>query len=172
MNVIEMNLSDLKPYENNPRNNDDAVRYVANSIQEFGFKNPIIADRDGVIIAGHTRYKAAQLLGIESVPVIVADDLSPEKVRAFRLADNKVGEIATWDSELLDFELDALEGLEIDMGEFGFFKSSIDWDDVDEITEENFEGPTSKVVVCPNCGFEGAKEDFSMREVSSDEDIS
>lgn len=95
MEVVEIKLSDITPYENNPRKNDEAVDLVANSIKEFGFKQPIVVDADGVIIAGHTRYKAAKKLGIESVPVLYATDLTDDQVKAYRLADNKVSEAAT-----------------------------------------------------------------------------
>lgn len=118
MNIVEITLEELRPYENNPRNNDEAVEPVANSIKEFGFKVPIVIDKDNVIIAGHTRYKAAKKLGLEKVPCIIADDLTEEQIRAFRLADNKVSEIATWDIELLDIELDNI--LDIDMSLFDF----------------------------------------------------
>lgn len=101
MEVKDLKMSDIRPYENNPRFNDDAVEAVANSIQEFGFKQPIVVDSEGVIIVGHTRYKAAQELGLETVPVLVADDLTEDQVKAYRLADNKVGELATWDYQLL-----------------------------------------------------------------------
>lgn len=117
MEIIEKKLSEITPYENNPRKNDDAVEYVANSIREFGWKVPIVIDRDGVIIAGHTRYKAAQKLGYETVPCIMADDLTPEQVKAYRLADNKVSEFAEWDFDLLAAELDEID---LDMSEFGF----------------------------------------------------
>lgn len=96
MKIIQMKIEQLKPYANNPRKNDGAVDVVANSIKEFGFKSPIIVDKNNVIIAGHTRYKASKKLGLKEVPVIVADDLTEEQVKAFRLADNKVGEIAEW----------------------------------------------------------------------------
>lgn len=119
MKIQEKKLTDITPYENNPRNNDEAVQYVANSIKEFGFKQPIVIDLDGTIIAGHTRYKAAKKLGLETVPCVVASDLTPEQVNAYRLADNKVSEFATWDMDLLNEELDGL--LNIDMEEFGFF---------------------------------------------------
>lgn len=112
------NIGDLKMYEKNPRKNDKAVECVANSIKEFGFKNPCIIDRDNVLICGHTRYKAAKRLGIEKVPCITADDLSEEQIKAFRLADNKVAELADWDFELLDNELNEI--LDIDMTDFGF----------------------------------------------------
>jgi hypothetical protein len=112
-----MKLNEIKPYENNPRQNDKAVEYVANSIKDFGFKVPIVVDKDMVIINGHTRFKASQKLGLKEVPVIVADDLSEDKVRAFRLADNKSSEIATWDYELLEDELGLIE---LDMADYGF----------------------------------------------------
>lgn len=86
MQIEQVRLEDIKPYENNPRLNDNAVEAVANSIREFGFKNPIIVDAEGVIVAGHTRYKAAQELGIEKLPYVIADDLTEEQVKAFRLS--------------------------------------------------------------------------------------
>lgn len=116
--IVKKQLNELTPYANNPRKNDEAVKYVAQSISTFGFKVPIVIDANGVIVAGHTRYKAARSLGLQSVPCIVADDLSDEQVQAFRLADNKVAELAEWDEELLKVELDDI--LEIDMEAFGF----------------------------------------------------
>lgn len=118
MKVIMAKIEDLKPYEKNPRNNDKAVDFVANSIKEFGFKVPIVVDKDNVIINGHTRLKASLKLGLKEVPVIVADDLTEEQIKAFRLADNKSGEIATWDYELLEDELQFIQDL--DMKDFGF----------------------------------------------------
>ena len=117
MKIIEKKLSELTPYANNPRLNDGAVDAVAASIKAFGFKVPLVVTADGVIVAGHTRLKAAQKLGLKTVPCIVADDLTPEQVKAFRLADNKVGELADWDFEKLDLEL---EELDFDMTPFGF----------------------------------------------------
>ena len=118
MNVIDMNIKDIKPYEKNPRKNDDAVQYVMKSIEEFGFKVPIVIDKDNVIVAGHTRYKASKKLKLETVPCIVADDLTDEQIKAFRLADDKVNEKAEWDFDLLDAELDDI--LNIDMDALGF----------------------------------------------------
>lgn len=118
MNIVMMKLSDLTPYDKNPRKNDDAVKYVKASIKEFGFKVPIVIDKDNVIIAGHTRYKASKELNIDEVPCIIADDLTEEQIKAFRLADNKVSEAATWDMELLDEELDGI--FDIDMSLFDF----------------------------------------------------
>lgn len=119
MKIIDTPLEQLKPYENNPRNNENAIDAVANSIKEFGFKVPIVVDKDGVIVAGHTRYEAARKLGMTTLPCIVADDLTPEQVKAFRIADNKTGEKASWDEELLSKELsDILD--DFDMTDFGF----------------------------------------------------
>ena len=118
MKIENKKLTDITPYENNPRRNDAAVEYVANSIREFGFKQPIVIDKDGVIVAGHTRYKAAQKLGLDEVPCVMADDLTPEQVKAYRLADNKAGEASQWDFDLLDIELDKI--MDIDMAQFGF----------------------------------------------------
>lgn len=126
--ILYKKVDELVPYANNPRHNDGAVDAVAESIKEFGFKVPIIIDEDGEIIAGHTRLKASKKLGMEEVPCIVANDLTPEQVKAFRLADNKVGELATWDFELLESELEAIENF--DMVDFGFDESEI---------KENFE---------------------------------
>lgn len=111
-------IDSIRPYKKNPRKNDAAVSAVARSIESFGFKQPIVVDQKGVIVAGHTRYKAAKELHLDHVPVIICDDLSPKQVKAYRLADNKAGEIATWDSELLDFELSDLS--DFPMTDFGF----------------------------------------------------
>lgn len=135
MNIKEMNTADLLPYENNPRNNDAAVDAVAASIKEFGWKNPIVIDSDGVIVAGHTRHKAAKKLGIEKVPCIVADDLTEEQIKAFRLADNKTAELAEWAPELLEEELAAIA--DIDMRQFGF---DLDiFQEEGEVVEDDFD---------------------------------
>ena len=105
INIVEKKLKEIKPYEKNARKNDDAVKYVAESIIQFGFKVPIVIDKDNVIVAGHTRYKASKELGLETVPCIVADDLTEEQIKAYRLADNKVSEVAEWDFDLLGDEL-------------------------------------------------------------------
>lgn len=118
MTIIEKKLSEIKPYGKNPRKNEKAIPYVMNSIKEFGFKVPIVIDKNGVIVAGHTRYLASKKLGLEVVPCIVADDLTDKQIKAFRLADNKVAEKAEWDMDLLLGELDDL--LDFDMDLFGF----------------------------------------------------
>ena len=118
MEIVNKKLDELRAYENNPRNNDSAVAAVAASIKEFGFKVPIVVDAAGVIIAGHTRARAAEMLGMQTVPCIVADDLTESQIRAFRLADNKTAELAEWDFDKLDAELELLQ--EMDMTAFGF----------------------------------------------------
>lgn len=122
MEIIEKFTKELIPYANNPRENDGAVDAVAASIKEFGFKVPVIIDKDNIIVAGHTRIKAAGKLGIDKVPCIIADDLSEEQIKAFRLADNKVGEFAQWDFSKLEEELKELSEMDLDfqMDEFGF----------------------------------------------------
>lgn len=110
----------IKPYDKNPRVNDQAVEAVSKSIKEFGFRQPIVVDADGVIICGHTRYKAATAMGLEKVPVHVAKDLSPAQIKAYRLADNKTHELAEWDLEALAEELVTLDEMDFTMGAFGF----------------------------------------------------
>lgn len=118
MNIVNKKISAIVPYEKNPRKNDKAVKYVAESIRNFGFKVPIVIDKDNIIVAGHTRLKAAIQLGYTEVPCIIADDLNDEQIKAFRLADNKVSEQAEWDYDLLGDELDDI--FTIDMEDFGF----------------------------------------------------
>lgn len=142
MNIVEKKLSELTPYKNNPRHNDEAVEYVANSIKEFGFKVPIVIDKDGVIVAGHTRFKAAKKLKLKTVPCIVADDLTPEQVNAFRLADNKTAELAYWDVDLLDLELDDISS--IDMSQFGFEVDLDEFDEGEEFPDDEDYEPTEK----------------------------
>lgn len=145
MKVVAKSIDDIKPYENNPRDNDDAVDAVANSIKEFGWQQPIVVDKDMVIIVGHTRYKAAKKLGMDKVPVVVASKLTPEQVKAYRLADNKTNELAAWDDELLEDELVGID--DIDMADFGFDdfdKEANDEADVDSLdlsdnVEEKFQ---------------------------------
>ena len=129
LNVKMVPVEDVVPYEKNPRLNDQAVDAVASSIREFGFKVPIVVDSKGVVVSGHTRLKAAKTLGLDEVPVIVADDLDDTKIKAFRLADNKVAELADWDESLLIKELEELDDLNYDMGQFDF---ELDLDDADD----------------------------------------
>ena len=150
MNIKEIAIDNLREYENNPRNNDNAVDAVAESIREFGFKVPAVVDSNNVIVCGHTRVKAAQKLGMETVPCIIADDLTPEQIKAFRLADNKTGELAGWDFAKLEEELAELDGF--DMSAFGFVKNDeVDIDSFFEDAEEKKE-KEPKRIQCPHCG--------------------
>lgn len=136
LKIVYKKIDDLTPYENNPRLNDGAVDVVAKSIEEFGFKVPIVIDKDGVIVAGHTRLKAAKQLQIDEVPCIIADDLSDEELKAFRLADNKVAELAGWDWDKLEEELEKLKLSDIDMEELGFEEDEVlDFSYIDELDE-------------------------------------
>ena len=127
LKIEYVDIDSIKPYENNPRHNEDAIPYVMESIKKFGFKNPVILDKNNIIVCGHTRVESAKRLGMKEVPIIHADDLTEEQVKAFRLADNKVSEKAEWDFNMLDAEL---ADLDIDMTDFGFEKL--------DINEENF----------------------------------
>lgn len=124
MKIINLPIDEIIPYERNPRKNDGAVEAVAASIREFGFKVPIVIDAQNVIVTGHTRHKAARKLGLTECPCIRADDLTPEQVRAYRLADNKVAELAEWDFDLLAAELAELP--DFDFAEMGFERVSPD----------------------------------------------
>ena len=184
MQIKEFSLQELRPYEKNPRKNDAAVEKVANSIKTFGFKVPLVIDTDNVIVCGHTRFKAAQKLGLNKVPCVVADDLSPELIKAFRLADNKVAELSYWDFEKLGFELDELKNVGLDLSVLGFDLPHVDVNDFFEEVEtkkikpekakseepetqkfsteqanenyKNFEDIANKkkIIICPHCGKE------------------
>lgn len=120
MDVVLLPISDIKPYPGNPRVNAGAVAAVVASLKEFGFRQPIVVDPDMVIIVGHTRFKAAQQLGLEQVPVHIARDLSADQIRAYRIADNQTATIAEWDFDLLNVELNQLQSAEYDLGLLGF----------------------------------------------------
>ena len=135
MNIENINIKDLKPYEKNPRNNKEAVDYVAESIKQFGFKVPVVIDKDNVIVCGHTRYRACKKLGITEIPCVIADDLTDEQIKAFRLADNKTAEFAEWDYNLLDEELSDI--LDLDMSMFGFGDEDDEMEDINDEGNEN-----------------------------------
>jgi site-specific DNA-methyltransferase (adenine-specific) len=124
MNIVKVPIDAIKPYEKNPRHNEDAIEKVARSIEEFGFVQPIVVDKDSVIIIGHTRLLAAKSIGMFEVPVLVAADLDKAKVKALRLVDNKVGEISIWNNELMNLEIDEIKefDIEFEMEDFGFEK--------------------------------------------------
>ena len=146
-------IEEIKEYENNPRRiPEEAVNAVAASIREFGFKVPVILDSENVIVAGHTRVLAAKKLGLSEVPCIVADDLTPEQIKAFRLVDNKTNELTGWDFEKLDLEL---EELNFDMSDFGFeFHKEVDINSFFTEAEEKEKKSTSYTITCPECGAE------------------
>ena len=133
LKIEYIDIDKIKPYINNPRNNKNAINCVAKSIKEFGFKNPIILDKDNVIVCGHTRLEASKKLGIDKIPCIYAKDLNKDQINAFRLADNKVSEQSTWDYDML---LEELNNIDMNMEEFGF---NIDIDMDEEPKEDNIE---------------------------------
>ncbi|MBR4694826.1 MAG: ParB N-terminal domain-containing protein [Selenomonadaceae bacterium] len=156
MNIVDKPVDSLIPYENNPRKNGAAVKPVMNSIKQFGFKVPIVVDSSDVVVAGHTRLLAAKELGMEKVPCIVADDLTEDQINAFRLADNKVSELSSWDFGKLEEELARMEIAEIDMEQFGF-SSLISDDDISDFfdshePEEETHETKKHTVTCPHCG--------------------
>src|SRR3954469_1445236 len=114
MLIESRRIEDIKPYKNNPRRNDEGVDALAPSIREFGFRQPIVVDDTGEIIVGHTRWKAAQKLGLETVPVHVATGLSPAQIRAYRIADNQTAALSQWDYDLLPLEIAELQNAEFD----------------------------------------------------------
>ena len=135
MNIINIKLTDIKPYENNPRNNKKAVEAVKESLKRFGWRQPIVVDKNNVIICGHTRYEAALQLGLKEAPCEVTKDMSEEDVKAYRLADNKVSELATWDDEKL---IQELKDLSIDMSKFGFDLDFLNDIKLEETYEDNY----------------------------------
>lgn len=149
MEIIELPIKALKPYKRNPRKNDKAVEYVANSIRQFGFKVPIVIDENYEIVCGHTRWKAAKVIGLESVPCIMADDLNEDQIRAFRLADNKTAEMADWDFDLLEMEFNDIDPELFDMSDFGFFQDDETEDKAPtEVTEDDFDETAVTESVC------------------------
>lgn len=163
MKIVMANVEDITPYESNPRTiSDEAVDRVAKSIKEFGFQQPIVVDKDKVIIVGHTRYIAAIELGLDEVPIHVADNLTDEQVKAYRIADNKTGEIAGWDKALLRSELELLQALDdFDMENTGFSENELlkalepptppETPGSEESNPDDFQEFQHK---CPKCGFE------------------
>jgi site-specific DNA-methyltransferase (adenine-specific) len=155
MKIEEIGIDKVIPYENNPRNNDSAVEAVAASIREFGFRVPVVIDADNVLVTGHTRLRAAEMLGMKKIPVIKASDLTEEQIREFRIIDNKSSELADWDLEVMRKELESIQG--IDMTEFGFMIEEIEEQKRKEAeTEEKEKKEHKKMAVkeicCPRCG--------------------
>lgn len=162
LTVTEVDINSIIPYEHNPRNNEKAVAYVADSIRNFGFKVPIIIDKYNVIVTGHTRYKAALSLNMDTVPCIVATDLTPEQAKAFRIADNKVSEYSKWDETLLSQELKVISELNFDFETLGFQEweaeqllNPVSIDDISEFfVDKEPKEKKRQIVKCPLCGGE------------------
>lgn len=157
MKIEQWDIDRVRPYEKNPRRNDKAVQAVADSIREFGFRQPIVVDSGGVIVVGHTRYKAALKLGLKSVPVHVAADLTPQQARAYRLADNRTAENAEWDVELLPIELGELRDEGFDLKLAGFSDKELaeylrEFDT--DLEDGDADAAAADTVRCPKCGHE------------------
>lgn len=146
MQILMKPIGEIHPYDKNPRNNDEAVDAVAKSIKEFGWRAPIVVDKNMVIVAGHTRMKAALKLGLTEVPVHVAEDLTEEQIQAYRIADNKTGEIAEWNYDLLPIELKELQAGGFDMSLLGFDTSELE-KLLSDVNDEVAEGETDADVV-------------------------
>ena len=158
MNIEMWEIDRVKPYDKNPRRNDKAVDAVAKSIQTYGWRQPIVVDKDGVIIVGHTRWKAALKLGLKTVPVHVAADLTPQQARAYRLADNRTNETAEWDIDLLPIELGELREGGTDLKLLGFTDKELAeyLKEFDTGLEEGQAdaGEAADTIRCPKCGHE------------------
>lgn len=145
LDIVYVSMDEITPYENNPRMNDGAVESVAKSISEFGFKVPIVLDKDYVIVCGHTRYKAAKQLGLTEVPCVIAADLTPKQVKAFRLADNRVSDNSIWDNKKLLEELDDLDDIFTGFELSDVFDNTLDEKD-NSALDDNEYGVTYEVV--------------------------
>lgn len=160
-----INLSEIVPYVNNPRNNEDAVDKIASSIKEYGFNVPIVLDSDNVIICGHTRYLASKKLGIDEIPCIYANHLTPAQVKAYRIADNKTSEFAKWEDDLLAIELEQLQELNYDLDLTGFedwetehLLNPVSDEDLQEFfVDRELKEKKPKKIKCPECGCEFEK---------------
>jgi ParB-like chromosome segregation protein Spo0J len=156
MKIEELPINEIKQYGKNPRNNESAVEMVAKSIKEYGFKVPILIDKNNEIIAGHTRHKAAMQLGMETIPVIRIEDLTPEQVRGLRIMDNKSHELASWDMDMLKSEIKELKELAFDTDLTGFTDTELSAMDVEHlkfIEEKEFDENIKTENICPKCGY-------------------
>ena len=166
--IIMMPIGDVKPYPNNPRDNKEAVDKVAESIREFGFQQPIVVDKDNIVIVGHTRLKAAKKLKLTTVPVVKAEELTEEQVKAYRLADNKTGEFATWELDQLLEELNDI--VNINMEDFGFDLSILEEDDV-QITEDEVPEPPKEAKTQPGQLFKLGRHRLLCGDATNPDDI-
>ena len=164
MRIQKLKTDEIKPYEKNPRKNDEAVDVVAKSLEEFGFQQPLVLDADNVIVVGHTRFRAAKKLGLETVPCVVADNLTADQVKAYRIKDNKSSELSKWDYDLLTEEMSDLLGSNYDLSLLGFDNSEIEAFLNPEELAYDFQAEGVKEILeadfnifdqaCPRCGFE------------------
>lgn len=167
MKIKNVAINTVIPYARNPRNNQGAIAKVAGSIKEFGWQQPIVVDSEMVVIAGHTRLAAAQSLGMDKVPIVIAENLTSAQVKAYRLADNRVSQEAEWDHDLLTLELQDLVGEEYDLDLTGFsddelaalIRDEINFDPGTEDEQGKLDEIDPKLVICPHC-----KEEFDARE--------
>ena len=164
MNIIEIPVKQLKPYKKNARYNENAVPKVAESIKQFGFKVPIVVDKNMVVITGHTRLEASKTLGLEKVPCIIADDLTPKQVKAFRLVDNRTSEFASWNYDLLQTELDSID---IDLSDFEFpdltYEDVMSPDELESILDDDTD-PTSEYGKDDDEEESGNSKDFQHKD--------
>ena len=158
MRVVKyVKIEDIVPYENNPRINTSAVEKVADSIKKYGFRVPLTLDKNNVIVTGHTRYEASKILGLKELPCIYLDDLSSNKIKAYRLADNKTSEFALWDIDILESELKELDNL----AEFGFeYNNDIAELDMSALKDEYFDIAITPKYMCPYCNHKAEKSEF------------
>lgn len=162
MQVTSMPIDQVVPYEDNPRNNEDAIQATANSIKEFGWQQPLVVDKEKTIIVGHTRLAAAKELGMKEVPVVVADNLSDDQVKAYRLVDNKTGELSDWDFSQLN---DEIADIDLDLSDFGFRPDEIDiadgWEDGGGLDDYEEPKPQEESkYICPHCGYTAKESEF------------
>ncbi len=141
MKIEIADISSIKPYENNPRKlSDKAIETVAMSLKEYGFRQPIVVDKDRIIVVGHTRFRASKKLGFKEVPITIADNLTPEQINAYRIADNRTSEESEWDNELLKMELKELDLKDFDLGLTGFNEDQLNdllFDEKQGLTDED-----------------------------------
>ena len=152
MEIEEININEIIPYEKNPRKNDNAIDIVATSIKEYGIKQPIVIDKNNIIVVGHTRYKACKKLGIDKIPVLRAKDLSDAQIKGYRIMDNKSNEFAEWDMDLLNQEILELKDADFDLELTGFEDI---FENKDEIkSEKEYDENIETTNKCPKCGYE------------------
>ena len=168
MKIIEKKLEDIRPYDNNPRLNDEAVPLVAESLKKFGWQQPIVIDRNNIIVAGHTRYKAALRLGLKTAPCKYADELTEDEVREYRLADNKTAELATWDDDKLAEEL--AKCADFDMSAFGFYDEEPE-EDPNDVIEDEYEQDEVEPVAKRGMIFELGAHRLMCGDSTSTEDL-